>query len=116
MLHLGIDGHDRGNIAAAAFYGLARPLCLRLRGRRRARPLNHRAKNRRKAATEREGISGLQRFASRRPALAVALRWHIFVSPFQPRAVSPGPAAQSDGGGGHLGQLSDLVRCKEAGY
>jgi hypothetical protein len=67
MSYLGLDGHERGNITAAAFYGCG------------------------------------------------AAAGANFAGPFQPHAGSPGPAAQSDGGG-LFGQLGDLVRFKEAGY
>ena len=115
--YLGIDGHERGNITAAAFYGRGAAAVL--------------AAARAPARTAVES-PGEETAAKRPPSSDNLLAFTVsplagplqlwpyaganFAGPFQPRAASPCPATQSYGGG-LFGQLGDLVRCKEeAGY
>jgi hypothetical protein len=49
MSHLEIMDTNAETLQLVRSTAVARPLCLRLRGRRSARPLNHRAKNRRQS-------------------------------------------------------------------
>ena len=110
--YLGIDSHERENITAGAFYG---------RG-----AANMLAAARAPPASARSAVdSPAEEPAAKRPASVLASCASPLTGPPQPRAPIAGPLQQVAegpppvaplGGGGLFGQLSDLVRCKEAGY
>jgi hypothetical protein len=108
MSYLGIYGHERGYITAASVLAAARaPVRTAVES-----PGEEPAAKRLPSAADLRAFGVL-------PLAGPPKLWPYagatFAGPFQPRAASPGPAAQSDGGG-LSGQLGDLVRFKEAGY
>ena len=113
MSYLGIDGHERGKITAAAFYGRGAAAVLAA-ARAPARTAVE-SPGEEPAAKRPPSAENLRAFTSCGPPQLWPYAGANFAGPFQPHAASPGPAAQSDGGG-LFGQLGDLVRCKEAGY
>ena len=113
MSYLGIDGHERGNITAATFYGRGAAAVLAA-ARTPARTAVE-SPGEEPAAKRPPSAENLRAFTSCGPPQLWPYAGANFAGPFQPHAASPGPAAQSDGGG-LFGQLGDLVRCKEAGY